>query len=43
MKTTSKTAAEFTALSADQMNEVKGGYWLRIIARDGSKTIIWVP
>jgi hypothetical protein len=43
MKTTSKKAADFTALSADQMNEVKGGYWLRILTSDGKSTIIWVP
>lgn len=42
MKTTTKKAAEFTTMNAAQMNEVKGGYWLRIIAPDGSKTIIWV-
>lgn len=42
MKTTKKTAAEFTTLNAAQMNEVKGGYWLKIITGDGRTTIIWV-
>ena len=43
MKTTSKKAAAFTELSAEQMNEVKGGYWLRIKTSDGRTTTIWVP
>jgi hypothetical protein len=42
MKTTTKTAAEFTTLNAAQMSEVKGGYWLRIITGDGRTTVIWV-
>ena len=42
MKTTTKNAAEFTKLNAAQMNEVKGGYWLKILAPDGTATIIWV-
>lgn len=42
MKTTNKKAAEFTTLNAAQMNEVKGGYWLKILAPDGTATIIWV-
>lgn len=42
MKTTTKKAAEFTTLNAAQMNEVKGGYWLRILTGDGRSTTIWV-
>ena len=42
MKTTTKTAAEFTALNAAQMSDIKGGYWLRIKTGDGQTTIIWV-
>lgn len=42
MKTTTKTAAEFTALNAVQMSDIKGGAWLRIRTGDGQTTIIWV-
>jgi len=42
MKATKKTAAEFTALNAAQMNEVKGGYWIKVLTSDGRTTILWV-
>lgn len=42
MKTTTNKAAEFTTLDAAQMNDVKGGYWLRILTSDGRTTTIWV-
>lgn len=42
MKTTTKTAAEFTTLNAAQMSEVKGGYWIRVLLPDGSTIIAWV-
>jgi hypothetical protein len=42
MKTTTKTAAEFTTLNAAQMSEVKGGYWLKVIMPDGSSITLWL-